>query len=363
LQQSISSGVELMRRRIADGRPQDAARFVEAAQKAIERAAALTYRLLAFSRRQALSPKRVEVDELLHGLCDLLRQTVGPAIELRVRLTERCWPVRCDPNQLENAILNLAINARDAMPQGGAFSVETQHAVLTKADLAGCAGARPGDYVLITARDTGAGMPPDVLARAFEPFFTTKPAGHGTGLGLSQVYGFVSQSSGLVRLESAPGEGTRVHLYLPRDDGGVEGSDSAALLATSPPRALRGATVLLVEDEPDLRAHGAEALRDIGCRVIEAADGPAALNALRDALRHDGGGIEMLVSDIGLPGGLNGQQLADAARDMLPELPVLLVTGYSGDLENPGVAPGIAFLQKPFALEVLAARVRAMLQT
>jgi PAS domain S-box-containing protein len=363
LLQSISSGVELMRRRIADGRPQDAARFVEAAQKAIERASALTYRLLAFSRRQALSPKRVELDELLHGLCDLLRQTVGPAIELRVRLMERCWPVRCDPNQLENALLNLAINARDAMPQGGAFVVETQHAVLTQADLAGAAGARPGDYVLITARDTGTGMPPDVLARAFEPFFTTKPAGHGTGLGLSQVYGFISQSSGLVRLESAPGEGTRVHLYLPRDDGGVDGNDAAALLAAAPPRAVRGATVLLVEDEPDLRAHSAEALRDIGCRVIEAADGPAALNALRDALRHDGAGIEMLVSDIGLPGGLNGQQLADAARDMLPDLPVLLVTGYSGDLENPAVPAGVAYLQKPFALEVLAERVRAMLQT
>jgi len=363
LLQSISSGVELMRRRIAEGRPQDAVRFVEAAQKAIERAAALTYRLLAFSRRQALSPKRVEVDELLHDLCDLLRQTVGPAIELRVRLMDRCWPVRCDPNQLENAILNLAINARDAMPQGGAFIVETQHAVLTTADLAGAPGARPGDYVLISAHDTGAGMSPDVLARAFEPFFTTKPAGHGTGLGLSQVYGFVSQSNGLVRLESTPGEGTRVHLFLPREDGGIDGIDAATFLAAAPPRAVSGATVLLVEDEPDLRAHSAEALRDIGCRVIEATDGPSALNALRDALRHDGGGIEMLVCDIGLPGGLNGHQLADAARDMQPDLPVLLVTGYNGGLGTTTLPPGMAFLPKPFALEVLAAHVRSMLQT
>jgi PAS domain S-box-containing protein len=363
LLQSISSGVELMRRRIADGRPQDAARFVEAAQKAIERAAALTYRLLAFSRRQALSPKRVEVDELLHGLCDLIRQTVGPSVEVRVRLLERCWPVRCDPNQLENAILNLAINARDAMPEGGAFTVESKHAVLTESDLAGASAARPGEFVLISARDTGAGMPPDVLARAFEPFFTTKPAGHGTGLGLSQVYGFVSQSSGLVRLESTPGKGTSVHMYLPRDlDSGVDDSDTAALLAAAPPRAVSGATVLLVEDEADLRAHGAEALRDIGCRVIEAGDGSSALNALRDALRHDGGGIDMLVSDIGLPGGLNGHQLADAARDMLPDLPILLVTGYTAAMDSPGLPSGMAYLPKPFTLEALTTRVRAMLQ-
>ncbi len=359
--QSISSGVELMRRRIADGRPQEAERFVEAAQKAIERAAALTYRLLAFSRRQALSPKSVALTDLLHGLADLVRQTIGPAIDLRVRLKDACWPVRCDANQLENALLNLAINARDAMPEGGTFVIETENVVLSEHDVAGAAGARAGDFVRITARDTGSGMAPDVVARAFEPFFTTKPAGQGTGLGLSQVYGFVSQSNGVVRLDSTPGQGTSVHLFIPRDtDGGTQANDAISLLATAPPRAVTGATVLLVEDEADLRAHGAEALRDIGCRVIEAADGPGALNALRDALRHDGGGVDMLVSDIGLPGGLNGRQLADVARDMLPDLPVLLVTGYSNNLDAPTLPPGMAYLEKPFALETLTARVRAM---
>ncbi len=359
--QSISSGVELMRRRIADGRPQEAERFVEAAQKAIERAAALTYRLLAFSRRQALSPKSVDIADLLRGLGDLVRQTIGPAIDLRVRLTEACWAVRCDANQLENALLNLAINARDAMPQGGTFMIETDNVMLSETDIAGAAGARAGEFVRITARDTGTGMAPEVLARAFEPFFTTKPAGQGTGLGLSQVYGFVSQSNGVVRLDSTPGQGTAVHLFIPRDtDGGAQANDAMSLLATAPPRALAGATVLLVEDEVDLRAHGAEALRDIGCRVIEASDGPGALNALRDALRHDGGGVDMLVSDIGLPGGLNGRQLADVARDMLPDLPVLLVTGYSKSLDAPTLPPGMAYLEKPFTLEMLTERVRKM---
>jgi PAS domain S-box-containing protein len=362
LLQSISSGVELMRRRIADGRPQEAERFVEAAQKAIERAAALTHRLLAFSRRQTLSPKHVDIGELLHGTCDLIRQTVGPSIDLQVRLKENSWPVRCDPNQLENAILNLAINARDAMPDGGTLLIESDHAVLSGADIAGATGAHPGDYVRITTRDAGTGMAQDVLDRAFEPFFTTKPAGQGTGLGLSQVYGFISQSNGVIRLESVLGEGTSVHLYIPRDtDAGVEGIDTGSLYAAAPPRAVSGATVLLVDDELDLRAHSAEALRDIGCRVIEAADGPSALNALRDALRHDGGGIDMLVSDIGLPGGLTGRQLADAARDMLPDLPVLLVTGYTSDIDPPTPAPGMEYLEKPFALEALTARVRGML--
>jgi PAS domain S-box-containing protein len=362
LLQSISSGVELMRRRIADGRPQDAERFVEAAQKAIERAAALTHRLLAFSRRQALSPKHVDVGDLLEGTCELIRQTMGPSIELRVQLKEKSWPVRCDPNQLENAILNLAINARDAMPEGGTLLIESEHAVLSEADIAGATGAYPGEYVRITTRDTGTGMAKDVLDRAFEPFFTTKPAGQGTGLGLSQVYGFISQSNGMIRLESVPGEGTSVHLFIPRDiDAGVDGSDTASLFATSPPRAVSSATVLLVDDETDLRAHSAEALREIGCRVVEACDGPTALNALRDALLHDGGGIDMLVSDIGLPGGLTGRQLADIARDMLPDLPVLLVTGYTGEADPPALAPGMTYLKKPFTLEAFTTRIKAML--
>jgi CheY-like chemotaxis protein len=267
--------------------------------------------------------------------------------------------VQCDPHQLENALLNLAINARDAMlPAGGVLTVETAPERLTPAlgaDRLGGADTA-GDFVRLTVRDTGTGMPEDVLAHACEPFFTTKPVGKGTGLGLSQVYGFVNQSDGIVRLESAVGEGTAVHLYLPRFDGDAP----SATLDPAPPveACTRAATVLLVEDEAPIRAFVAEALSELGCRVIAAVDGPSGLAALREAAPV----LDMMVADVGLPGGLNGRQLADAARELVPTLPVLLITGYAGDALGPGALPdGMALMTKPFRLDDLVAQLGAML--
>ena len=363
--QGIAGGVELMRRRIRAGRPDEAEQYVDASKQSIERAAALVQRLLAFSRRQALTPKRVNLDELIHGMTNLMRQTVGPGIKVRVNLTNSSWAVRCDPNQMESALLNLAINSRDAMGRGGGeLMVRTEHVRLNDADVAGWASAQPGDYVKISVSDTGVGMSRDVMERAFEPFFTTKPVGQGTGLGLSQVFGFVSQSNGIVRIDSQVGKGTSVQLFLPRD---LEPGEREAWLgrAASIRRPAVPATVLLVEDEANLRRLAAEALRDSGCKVLEAKDGPTGLSVLRSALNDGGGKIDILVSDVGLPGGLNGRQLADAARAISPDLPVLLITGYAGEALATGLPQDdrIELLSKPFSLDALAARVEAIVSS
>jgi PAS domain S-box-containing protein len=353
--QGISSAIQLMDRRIASGRPEEAARYVAAAQAGIERAAALTHRLLAFSRRQALSPSRVDPAALIRGLLPMLSQTAGPSIDIDLHLAESGWAVECDANQLENALLNLAINARDAMlPAGGRLTLESANEILTQDTVQ--PGTEAGEFVRLTVRDTGTGMTADVFAHAFEPFFTTKPAGQGTGLGLSQVYGFVSQSKGIVRLESAPGEGTSVHLYLPRHLAADRVATPAP--AESPSiGAPRGATVLLVEDEPHIRAFLSEALDDLGFRVILAESGALGLDAVRSAA----GQLNLLVADVGLPGGLNGRQLADAARTLLPDLPILLITGYAGDAIAPGaLPPGFSVLAKPFTLETLVHRLIAI---
>jgi len=360
--QGIAGAVELMERRIAQGRPEEAARYVAAARQSIARAATLTHQLLAFSRKQALAPKRVDLGELIGGIAGLIRQTIGPAIGFEIRHAVDCWPVRCDPNQMENALLNLAINARDAMlPAGGTLTLETAHVPLSEAELAGWDGALPGWYVRITVTDTGSGMSPDVLEHAFEPFFTTKPAGQGTGLGLSQVYGFVRQSNGLLRLESDLGRGTAVHLYVPRHDEAAAEQGQGA----EPPAdagLVQGANILLVEDEAPIRAFAGEALRDLGHTVLEASDGAGGLDALRDSRRR-GAPPDLLIADIGLPGGMNGRQLAAAAREFDPALPVLLITGYAGDALGPDVQleGGINLLTKPFTLQALTARVETML--
>ena len=362
--QSIASGVELMRRRILQGRADEAERYVEAARQSIDRAAALTHRLLAFSRRQVLAPKCVELDALIRGMVGLIRQTVGPEIAVELHLLDGAWPVRCDPNQLENALLNLAINARDAMsPAGGKLRLTTGHVFLGEPELIGWSQALPGDYVSVSVTDTGTGMAPDVLERAFEPFFTTKTLGQGTGLGLSQVFGFVSQSNGVVRLETEIGRGTTAQLYLPRFREPRPAGQTTAEPARSDPEILMAATVLLVEDEADIRALVAEALGDLGCTVIEAEDGPAGLKIMRDLLAASRGGVDLLVADIGLPGGVNGRQLADAARELLPGLPVLLITGYAGDAVGPDaqLPAGMTLLTKPFSLAALTARVEAIL--
>ncbi len=356
--QGIGGCLDLMDRRIAQGRSEEVVRYVAAARESVDRAAGLTHRMLSFARRQALQPGPVDPDQLVLGMEDLIRRTVGPAIQLDLSLHDGVWSALCDPNQLESALLNLAINARDAMPDGGSLIISTADKTVTEADLSGQDDAEAGGYVEIAVRDTGTGMAPEVMARVFEPFFTTKPIGQGTGLGLSQLYGFVRQSGGFVRLHSQPGEGTTVRLYLPRHFG--DPPEAAPVPQQADPaqvEATINATILVVEDEPGLRGLICEALRDPGWAVLEAADSSGGLRILQSDAP-----IDLLVTDVGLPG-LNGRQLSDAARAILPGLPVLLITGYAGTaLSEMELAPGLEIMRKPFPLDALAERVRAMLE-
>jgi signal transduction histidine kinase/ActR/RegA family two-component response regulator len=354
--QGISSGVELMRRRIVKGRYDEALNFVDAARENIGRAGTLVQGLLAFARRQPLDPKPLQLNELALSFVTLLQQAIGPAIDLEVRIGADTWPVHCDPNQLESALVNLAINARDAMPAaGGTITIETENVILSETELAAADGVRAGRFVRLTMRDTGTGMSPDVVEHAFEPFFTTKPAGQGTGLGLSQVFGFVTQSNGVLKLESQVGHGTSVHLFLPTSD---ENPTNAAVKgSTAPPSEdiVVAASVMLVDDEPHVRAFASAALQEAGCTVTEAPDAAAALALIRNQINADGAKTDILVTDIGLPGGLNGRQLADAARALLPDLPVVLVTGYAGDAISVPAGPAgkMIVLRKPFELDEL----------
>jgi CheY-like chemotaxis protein len=267
------------------------------------------------------------------------------------------WTTLCDPNQLESAILNLAINGRDAMPEGGKLTIETCNAHLDDAYAAAQRDVTPGQYVCICVTDTGMGMPPDVIARAFEPFFTTKPLGQGTGLGLSMVYGFAKQSEGHLKIYSEEGKGTTVKIYLPRHRGAAE-EDEFIGATTEAPRAEAGETVLVVEDEPVIRDLIVEVLEDLGYRALEAADGPSGLKILQSRKR-----IDLLITDVGLPG-LNGRQLADQGRERRPDLKVLFITGYAENatLANGFLDPGMEMITKPFAVEALAGKVRSMIR-
>jgi len=354
--QAIGGSLELMRKRIGQGRMDEAGQFVDAARQTVGRAAALTNRLLAFARRQALQPRAVAPDDLIEGMADLIRRTTGSGIAVELSMGDGIWTVLSDPNQLENVLLNLAINARDAMPDGGRLIIGTKDVILSEADVAGQEEAKPGDYVEISVADTGTGMDEATRARAFEPFFTTKPLGQGTGLGLSQLYGFVRQSDGIVRLDSAPGQGTVVRLYLARHEP-VQRHEDGPAPGAEPEGAGAGETVLLVEDEDGVRAVAAEHLRELGYTVLEVSDGAAALRLLRFSAR-----VDVLVTDVGLPGGLNGRQVADAARERRPGLPVLFITGYADGALDSQLALGMEVIGKPFALDALAARVRAMLE-
>ncbi|HEV7438009.1 MAG TPA: PAS domain S-box protein [Methylobacterium sp.] len=352
----ISGSLELLQTRLAQGRLTDIDRYINAAQGASKRAAALTHRLLAFSRRQTLDPKPTDVNGLVSGMAELIRRTVGPAIEIEVVGAAGLWPVLVDPPQLENALLNLCIDARDAMPDGGRITIETANSWLD-ARAARDRDLPPGQYLSLCVTDTGTGMTPDVIARAFDPFFTTKPIGQGTGLGLSMIYGFVRQSGGQVRIYSELGQGTTMCLYLPRHYGATQEADMLADLAGAP-RAEQGETVLIVDDEPTVRMLVTEVLEDLGYTAIEAADGPSGLKVLRSDLR-----IDLLVTDVGLPGGMNGRQVADAGRAVRPHLKILFITGYAENaaVGNGHLEPGMQVLTKPFAMETLAARIRELI--
>ncbi len=351
----ISGSLELLQTRMSQGRVTELDRYIAAAQGAAKRAAALTHRLLAFSRRQTLDPKATNVNRLVGGMEELIRRTVGPAVEIEVAAAAGLWTTLIDPGQLENALLNLCINARDAMPDGGRLTIETANLWLDdhaarEHELA------PGQYLSLCVSDTGTGMTPDVIKRAFDPFFTTKPIGMGTGLGLSMVYGFARQSGGQVRTCSEVGHGTKMCLYLPRHHGEEDAAEDAAGL-TGAPRVEQGKTVLVVDDEPTVRMLVTEVLEDLGYVAIEAADGAAGLRVLRSGVR-----IDLLITDVGLPGGMNGRQVADAGREVRPGLKVLFITGYAENaaVGNGHLAPGMQVLTKPFVMEALVSRIKEL---
>ncbi|MBE9607015.1 PAS domain-containing protein [Acetobacteraceae bacterium H6797] len=352
----ISGSLELLGNRISQGRYKDVGLFVEAAQGAARRAASLTHRLLAFSRRQTLDPKPTDANRLVAGMEELIRRTVGPEITLEVVKAGGLWPTLVDPPQLENALLNLCINARDAMPEGGRLTIETANRWLD-ARTARERELEPGQYISLCVSDTGTGMTPDVIAKAFDPFFTTKPIGQGTGLGLSMIYGFARQSNGQVRIYSEVGQGTLVCLYLPRYVGELDSGD-AMPEAGQAPRAEAGETVLIVDDEPTVRMLVTEVLEELGYSAIEAADGAAGLKVLQSDAR-----VDLLITDVGLPGGLNGRQVADAARVVRPGLKVLFITGYAENavVGNGHLEAGMHVLTKPFTMETLAARIRELI--
>ena len=353
LLQGISGSLDLLQKRLIQGRTAELDRFITSAMASTNRASALTHRLLAFSRRQPLDPRSVRVNPLVASMEELLRRTLSERIGLELVLAGGLWLTLCDRNQLESAILNLAINARDAMPNGGKLTIETCNAHLDGIYAARSREVKPGQYVCVCVTDSGTGMDAETMAHAFEPFFTTKPIGQGTGLGLSMIYGFARQSEGYVKIYSELGHGTTVKIYLPRYLGKEETQDYEAP-THSELVAEHGETVLVVEDDPVVRGLIVDVLADLGYGALEAADGTAGVAILQSNRR-----IDLLVTDMGLPG-LNGRQVADAGRASRPNLKVLFMTGYA---ENAAFAsgflePGMAMITKPFALEILANRIR-----
>jgi len=351
----IMGGMEIMRRRIADGKFNDLNRLIEMALSSAERAAALTHRLLAFSRRQSLDSRALDVNALVASIEDLLRRTLGERVAITLELGPDTWTAIGDTNQLESAILNLAINARDAMPDGGRLTIGTANAQLAKDYTDAHADLAPGDYIRITVADTGVGMSPQVARRAFEPFYTTKPIGQGTGLGLSMVYGFAQQSKGHVALESRMGSGTSVALYLPRfnADAAIEATEALA----EAPRG-DGETVLVIEDDETVRELVVEVLGELGYAAIEARNGDEAIAILRSPQS-----LDLMVSDVGLPG-LNGRQIATIARQHRPGLRILFMTGYAADaLDRPNfLGPGMDMILKPFSMDAIAVRIRGIIE-
>jgi signal transduction histidine kinase len=351
----VMGNLSLASRKITQG-DADITRYLDRANEGAARAAALTRRLLAFARRQPLEPAIVNVNKLVAGMSELLERTLGEPIQIETVLAGGGWSTDIDPGQLENAILNLAVNARDAMPAGGKLTIEVQNAFLDENYAGAEPDLAPGQYVLVAVSDTGEGMPPEVIAHAFEPFFTTKDKARGTGLGLSQVYGFVKQSGGHVRIYSEVGHGTAVKLYLRRYTGDQAPAAEPRRSDATPLGSLRE-TILVVEDDASVRAASVETLQTLGYRVLQAEDGPSALAVLRSAPD-----IALLFTDVVMPG-MSGRQLAEAAQMFRPDLPTLYTTGYTRNsiVHGGRLDPGVDLIQKPFTIDQLARKVRAVL--
>ena len=357
----ILGNVDSLRRRYERGGPPSHAEFDRlsaATLRAAQRAASLTHRLLAFSRQQPLAPQPIDINKLISGMSDMLRRTLGEAIAVEVVGTAGLWWVNADPNQLESAILNLAINARDAMPGGGKLTVETGNAHIDEAYASQHEELTPGQYVLLAVSDTGTGMSPETVSRAFEPFFTTKRVGEGSGLGLSMIYGFVKQSGGHVKIYSEPGHGTAVKIYLPRYDNRAVKEPVPTPAPHPPAHARREEVVLVVEDNDLVRDYSIGVFEELGFATLEAHDAESALNILDQQPR-----IDLLFTDIGLPGGVNGRVLADEARRRRPDIKVLFTTGYTRNaiVHNGTLDSGVELVTKPFTIDLLARKVREML--
>ncbi|ROM48480.1 hybrid sensor histidine kinase/response regulator [Pseudomonas canadensis] len=352
----IIGSLELLRRRVSRGKLDDLDSLIDLGVTSANRAAGLTHRLLAFSRRQSLDSKPVEINQLVTSMGELLQRSINESIALDMRLTGHLWTAEADPNQLESALLNLVINARDAMPNGGSLTVETTNRHLDNVFTAAYGTLEPGDYVELSVSDTGCGIPESVMGRVFDPFFTTKPIGQGTGLGLSMIYGFARQSHGHVTIHSEVGKGTTVSLFLPRFIGEIvaDVATDAALL----PFANAGETVLIVEDDPAVRVLVSAVLKELGYGFVEAGDANTAVPIIESDQR-----IDLMISDVGLPG-MNGRQLAEIGRQIRPDLKVLFITGYAEHAAVRGgfLDPGMQLITKPFTFDLLTAKVREMIR-
>ncbi|MDR6161915.1 hybrid sensor histidine kinase/response regulator [Pseudomonas moraviensis] len=353
----IIGSLELLRRRLARGRTEDLDSLIDLGVTSANRAAGLTHRLLAFSRRQSLDPKAVQMNTLVLSMGELLQRSLNESIHLEMRLDDNLWVAEADPNQLESALLNLVINARDAMPEGGKLVVETSNQVLHREFTAAYSNLEPGDYVMLSVTDNGSGMPQSVVSRAFDPFFTTKPIGQGTGLGLSMIYGFSKQSRGHVSIDSEVDQGTTVRLYLPRFRG--EEAEQPVSDSQQAPYAMDGETVLIVEDDPAVRVLVSAVLSELGYAFVEASDADGAVPILNSTQR-----IDLLISDVGLPG-MNGRQLAEVGRQYRPGLKVLFITGYAEHAAVRGgfLDSGMQMITKPFTFDLLTAKVREMINS
>jgi signal transduction histidine kinase len=351
----IIGSLELLRRRLARGRTEDLDGLIDLGVTSANRAAGLTHRLLAFSRRQSLDSKPVEMNTLVVSMGELLQRSINESIQLDMQLSDDLWVAEADPNQLESALLNLVINARDAMPEGGNLVVTTFNQQLDSGFIADHGNLLPGDYVVLRVTDTGCGMPESTINRAFDPFFTTKPIGQGTGLGLSMIYGFSKQSHGHVTIDSEVGRGTSVTLFLPRYSGDL--AEESLIDIQHAPHALDGETVLIVEDDPAVRVLVSAVLSELGYAFVEAGDADSAVPILDSAQR-----IDLLISDVGLPG-MNGRQLAEIGRQYRPDLKVLFITGYAEHAAVRGgfLDPGMQMITKPFTFDLLTAKVREMI--